>query len=99
MLDKRHVVRLSNGYRSYTNDSVERLKHFKQARMTGLTIAEIKALVKAHENNDLTDEQWKAFLREKINKLTLNINTLVEIRAGLEAELQNCELRVTGLRN
>lgn len=87
LLNDGHVIRQSNGYRVYNESAVERLRHFKQARTSGLTIAEIKQLANAHDTGKLTAKQKRIFLRDKINALDQKIAVLEEMRTGFKAEL------------
>lgn len=87
LLDGRHVTRQSNGYRIYTVDAVGRLRHFKQARVAGLTISEIRQLSEAYDAGKLTDVKRCDFLQNKIDSLSQKIVLLQKMRAGFEAEL------------
>lgn len=87
LLDERHVTRQPNGYRIYTKDVIGRLRHFRQARIAGLTITEIKQLAEAHDAGKLTDTNRRAFLQDKIDSLSKRIIVLQEMRAGFEVEL------------
>lgn len=91
LLDERHVMRQSNDYRIYTEDTVKRLRHFRQARIAGLTIAEIKQLAEAYDAGKLTNEQRQIFLCDKIDNLSQKIVALQEMRTGFEIELANIQ--------
>jgi len=61
LLDERHVTRTPNGYRTYGDAAVERLRLLLQARATGMTIAEARTLAAAFDDGTLTaDRHWSS---------------------------------------
>jgi MerR family transcriptional regulator, copper efflux regulator len=93
LLDKRHITRRSNGYRSYTKLAAELLLHFKQARAAGLTIADLKRLTAAFDAGKLTDKERSIFLQGKISDLSQKIAMLQELQKGFEMELRTLSAR------
>lgn len=91
LLDERHITRQPNGYRTYTKGATERLQHFRQARLAGLTISEIRRLSEAFDGGKLTNVERRAFLEGKIDSLSKKIIVLQEMRAGFEAELADIQ--------
>jgi len=69
LLDERHIIRLSNGYRSFTPAAIARLQHLKHARAQGYTIAELRMLITAYDAGRLNAQERRAFLESKIAKI------------------------------
>jgi DNA-binding transcriptional MerR regulator len=66
LIDDRHVTRRPNGYRDYGDAAVERLRLLLQARRSGMSISEIKALASAFDDGTLTTGLQLQLLRDKL---------------------------------
>lgn len=65
LLDERHVRRESNNYRSYSEGAIERLKLIKKFQSIGCSLAELKEVLRDHDNNTHTNLQIIDWIRGK----------------------------------
>ncbi|MEV0398708.1 MerR family transcriptional regulator [Actinoallomurus sp. NPDC050550] len=93
LLDDRHVARLPNGYRDYGEAAVERLRLLVQARRSGMSIAEIKALADAFDDGTLTIDLQLKLLREKLAGLDRQARELNVTRTAIAAKIDDLESR------
>ena len=91
LLDRRHVRRGANNYRSYSPEAIERLKLIKQAQATGFTITELKELAEAYDAGSLTNEQQVVSLRRKVEAIGKQIAELERLRTTLLSKLAGME--------
>ena len=94
LLDERHVTRAPNGYRTYGDAAVERLRLLLQARATGMTIAETRTLAAAFDDGTLTAESQLAFLEDKLARLDRQARELNATRRALAAKITQLKARV-----
>jgi DNA-binding transcriptional MerR regulator len=94
LLDKRHVTRAPNGYRTYGDAAVERLRLLLQARATGMTIAETRTLAAAFDDGTLTADRQLEFLRDKLARLDRQARELNATRRALAAKIAQLRARV-----
>ena len=80
-------TRMSNGYRSYSVDDLNRLTFICRAKGLGLTLAEIAELVVVAEEGRcrLTQTELSQLLVRKISECTRRIDALTTFRATLQA--------------
>lgn len=93
LLDDRHISRRPNGYRDYGEAAVERLRLLVQARRSGMSIAEIKALAEAFDDGTLTIELQLQLLRGKLAGLDRRIRELSATRTAIAAKIDDLESR------
>ncbi|GIO29121.1 MULTISPECIES: MerR family transcriptional regulator [Paenibacillus] len=65
LLDKRHVERMDNNYRNYTEEAVEHLRLIKKVQAAGFTLGDIKAIMK--EKGELS--RVVELLQEKMKEM------------------------------
>ncbi len=94
LLDDRHVARRPNGYRDYGDAAVERLRLLLQARSSGMSIAEVKALAGAFDDGTLTVERQLEFLRAKLADLDRQAEQLDATRTMMAAKITDLESRL-----
>ena len=87
LLDERHIRRQLNGYRWFTRAAIERLRHLKQARAQGYTVAELRNLTEAYDAGRLGANERRAFLKGKIARIDRQIASLEAMRSSFEHEL------------
>lgn len=91
--------RTSGGFRRYTPDAVERLGFIKQAQALGLTLHEIRDLVKYHNREGLARcRQVRDLLRTKLAEIQARMSELEEFHTTLTGYLQECEHALGGER-
>lgn len=79
LLNHSHFQRSENGYRSYSEDAVERLAMIKRAQAAGFTLSEIYDLFALWERNQLSDAHIVAHLHEKRLHIAEKIADLEQI--------------------
>jgi DNA-binding transcriptional MerR regulator len=94
LLDERHVTRAPNGYRTYGDAAVERLRLLLQARATGMTIADTRTLAAAFDDGTLTVGRQLEFLRDKLARLDRQAREINATRRALAAKIVQLEARV-----
>jgi MerR family transcriptional regulator, copper efflux regulator len=87
LLDRRHVRREANNYRSYSPEAIERLKLIKQAQATGFTITKLKELAEAYDAGSLTKEQQAVSLRRKVEAIGKQLAELERLQTALLSKL------------
>lgn len=87
LLDRRHVRREANNYRSYSPEAIERLKLIKQAQATGFTITELKELAEVYDAGSLTKEQQAVSLRRKVEAIGKQLAELERLQTALLSKL------------
>jgi MerR family transcriptional regulator, copper efflux regulator len=91
LLGAQQVGRSANGYRSYSDETVERLALIRQAQGAGFSLSEIVALLGLWDKAQLDDEQIVAFLRTKRNQIAQRIAELERMQHYLDQKLQQYE--------
>ena len=93
LLDDRHVTRRSNRYRDFDDAAVERLRSLLQARRSGMSIADVKALAVAFDDGTLTIDRQLEFLREKLADLDRQAEKLNATRTTIATKIADLESR------
>lgn len=94
LLDDRHVARRPNGYRDYGDAAVELLRLLLQARRSGMSIADVRALAGAFDDGTLTIDRQLEFLREKLAGLDRQAEKLDAARTTIAAKIVDLESRL-----
>ena len=77
--------RTHSGYRSYADSDVARLEFVLQAKRLGLSLDEIKGILKLHERSQPTCVHVRSLLEEKVAQIETVIQDLMVFKEGLEA--------------
>jgi DNA-binding transcriptional MerR regulator len=77
--------RAANGYRVYDESMVERLGFVRDAQASGLTLAEIAAVLEMRDEGSSTCEHVVALLEQHLAGLDAHIEALIETRKELAA--------------
>ena len=91
----RHVQRLPNGYREYDDAAVKRLQLLLQARRSGMSIAEVKALASAFDHGTLTVDRQLELLRSKLTGLDRQARDLNATRTVIASKIADLESRLS----
>lgn len=81
--------RLNNNYFDYPESSVERIKLITHAKLLGMTLREIHALITDWENKQLTKQQKVYIFKEQLSKVDNKINDLKKTKEYLKSKLKN----------
>ena len=83
--------RTSGGFRVYAPDVIERLRFIKQAQKHGMTLAEIKDLLRLDARRGNQCRQVQQLLQRKLADLDSRVTLLQEFRRTLKGYLTQCE--------
>jgi DNA-binding transcriptional MerR regulator len=85
------VPRTPAGYRAYPPDFVERIRFIKQAQRQGLTLAEIRELVRLDAQHDANQcRRVQRLLERKLADLDARLVELQQFRRQLAIYLTQC---------
>jgi DNA-binding transcriptional MerR regulator len=76
--------RTSGGYRSYGPDAIERLDFIRQAKASGLTLAEIRSILEIKDEGGQSCDHTRALLAGHLDALDAKIEELHAARAELQ---------------
>ena len=83
--------RTTGGFRVYTVEVLERLRFIKQAQLHGLTLAEIRELLRLdHRHGASQCHEVRALLQRKLADLDVRLNELQEFHRTLDQYLERC---------
>ena len=83
--------RLNNGYRNYSNKTLQQLSFIKKAKLVGFTLTEIKELLAIQVTaDDHTCQEVKAYTGNKLDEINNKIHELTQIKSALEKIHETC---------
>ena len=80
-----HARRADNGYRSYTDEDVERLRFIRRARRLGFSLDNITEILAFREQNIPPCEYVQELIQAKITEIQTHIDELEQLRDELAA--------------
>ena len=80
--------RAANGYRTYGEDSVDRLRFIKDAQATGLTLEEIATVFELRRQGESTCHHVRGLLEDHLAGLDARIAALRKVRRELAAMIE-----------
>src|SRR5579864_6961790 len=83
--------RTSAGFRVYAPDVIERLRFIKQAQTHGMTLAEIKELLRLDARHGNQCRQVQQLLQRKLTDVDARVAQLREFRRTLKRYLAQCD--------
>lgn len=83
-------VRLDNGYRTYSESDVHRLRFLQRARRLGFTIEECRTLLSLYDDRSRASADVKAIALNKIEEIDSKIDELNSLRATLASLVDLC---------
>lgn len=84
--------RTESGYRDYRSDSVERLRFIRDGQATGLRLGEVSHLIRLRERGMSTCEHSLALLRNRVEEIGAQIETLGRLRSQLQAVIERANV-------
>lgn len=84
-------LRLSNGYRSYLQESKNRFLFIQHVKAMGFTLKEIKEMLDITHTSEERCNNIKAQARERIETIDKKILELNKLKTSLEEMVLNCE--------
>lgn len=88
------VRRLSNGYRVYPPDSVERLRLIQRALAVGFTLDELAKFLKARDRGQAPCQEVRALAAEKLTEIESRLRELLQVRDELRATITEWDSRL-----
>ena len=85
--------RTGSGYRAYAEPDVARLGFIIKAKRLGLSLSEIKGILKLHERSEPTCVHVRSLLEEKVAQ----IETVIQDLLGFKEELESLSAHTTSL--
>lgn len=83
LLGERHLSRQPNGYRTYTEAALIRLRLIKLAQKMGFSLAEIGAYIQRWEGGDIGDAEKVTIYDAQIRKVDEQLAELTQMRTYL----------------
>ena len=77
--------RTNSGYRSYADSDVVRLEFILRAKRLGLSLDEIKGILKLHDRSEPTCVHVRSLLQEKVAQIDMVIQDLLGFKEELES--------------
>ncbi len=74
--------RTNSGYRSYTDSDLVRLEFILKAKRLGLSLDEIKGILKLHDRSEPTCVHVRSLLQEKVAQIDTVIQDLLGFQRG-----------------
>jgi MerR family transcriptional regulator, copper efflux regulator len=89
LLDSRHVLRVENNYRDYSEKTIEHLKLIKKFQSVGFSLAELKDIIQEHDSKSLTNLKVVELLTQKIIEIERKQDEFKLILGTLKIMLEN----------
>jgi DNA-binding transcriptional MerR regulator len=83
--------RTASGYREYEQDTLDRLAFIKSSQALGLTLGEIRGIVRLREEGETPCEHVLGLIRLRADAITERIAGLERLRAELQRLLERGE--------
>lgn len=89
LLDERHVERLQNGYRTYTDAAVSRISLIQLGQFAGFSLAELHQGLDDWENDTIPQDEKVAILKTQLHAVSGKIERLAQSRDYILSKLEN----------
>lgn len=83
-------ARSGNGYRTYSDGDVHRLRFVQRARSLGFTIGECRLLLSLYDNKNRASADVKALALEKIDEIDRKVDELNSLKLTLSQLAEHC---------
>jgi MerR family copper efflux transcriptional regulator len=80
--------RADNGYRTYDDDDVLRLRFIRRAGALGFTLGEIAAALAASDRGVVSDERLRVLAKQKVTAIEAQVQALQRIQGALSTLLR-----------
>jgi DNA-binding transcriptional MerR regulator len=91
-------ARTRAGYRTYSNEDIEKVRFIKQAQTLGLSLEEIKQLLPEHGAGLSECKRVRDLLSAKLEELTARLAEMRMFQRTLVGYLKECEAALAGKR-
>ncbi len=83
-------LRSDNGYRSFRDSDVHKLRFLGRARALGFSMADCRALLQLYEDDARTSAEVREIARNHLDEIDQKITDLTAMRATLAELVQSC---------
>jgi len=90
--------RTNGGYRSYTLDSVERVRLIRRALSVGFSLPELATILKMRDAGEPPCGRVQAMASSKLEQVKQQIQNLIEMRNQLETMLKHWNVKLARTR-
>ena len=87
LLDETHFQRSPNGYRHYSEASLQRLSLIKMGQAAGFTLSEMRRTVQAWETDELTPDEKVFYICRKLEEIEQKRQALENIKDYLQSKI------------
>lgn len=84
-------LRADNGYRSYTDGEVHRLRFVGRARGLGFTVEECRSLLSLYDDDHRASSDVKAIALDKVAEIDRKVEELQSLRQTLASLAEHCQ--------
>ena len=88
--------RSSSNYRSYSDDSLERLRFIRAAQANGFTLADVKGLLRFQDGTVAACGKVQSLIEARLADLEERLKQLRAVRGVLRASLEECHRGSSG---
>jgi Cu(I)-responsive transcriptional regulator len=82
--------RLLNGYRTYTNAHIHKLRFVQRARGLGFSIDDCRALLSLYEDKKRASAEVKSIAQKHLEEIEAKINELQDLQETLSHLVEHC---------
>lgn len=86
--------RLSNGYRVYHKDALERVRAIRKALAIGFTLDELRVVFKVFDQGGAPCHQVRSIAANKLAEIESHLREVTTLRDDLKAALKDWDLRL-----
>ena len=86
--------RLSNGYRKYPRNSIDRVRLIRRALAVGFTLDELAQFMKARDRGQAPCREVRTLAAEKLNDLESRLSEMLALRDELRATIKDWDRRL-----
>jgi DNA-binding transcriptional MerR regulator len=88
--------RLSNGYRRYAPDALDRVRLIRRALSVGFRLDELARFLKARDRGLAPCKEVRSLANEKLTEIESRLRELVAVRDDLQATIADWDRRLAG---
>ncbi|MDP0501184.1 MAG: heavy metal-responsive transcriptional regulator [Verrucomicrobiota bacterium JB022] len=83
-------IRLSNGYRAYAPEAVDRVAFIQRSKALGFSLKEIAELLELRQDDESDAGDYHHLVTEKLHHIEEKIDDLQRLRTALQRLLEAC---------
>jgi len=91
LLTEKHVRQRANGYREYTEASLERIRLIRLGKIANFSLAELRSGIELWESGKLSEEQKAEIWHKQLERLDKQFEALQESRNFIMSKLKQLQ--------